>query len=338
MKKAIALTLCVMMLLTFLAGCGSKQEESKPAGDAAAEEPIKIRLAHVVNEKDGFHIAAVKFKELVEERTNNRVQIEIFPNATLGDERTLLEGMQMATIDMGVITNGPVANFLPEIAVFEMPFLFSSGEEAYKILDGPIGKVLLDKLETVNLKGLAYAERGFRNLTNSKRPVHTPADVEGLKIRVMENPVYIDTFKALGANTVPMAWTEALTALQQGTIDGQENPVNVIHSFKLHETQKYLSMTRHTYAPALFVMSLKKFKELPEDVQQVFIEAAQEAAEHERKVNAENEQKQLEDLKNWGMEIIQPDLEPFKKAVKPVYDKYGDKFGEYLDKIQKELE
>lgn len=126
--------------------------------------------------------------------------------------------------------------------MFELPFLFPSPEAAYAVLDGPIGRELLDELERVQLKGLAYAERGFRNLTNDVRPVYTPQDVAGLKVRVMENPVYIDTFQTLGANTVPMAWTEALTAMQQGTIDGQENPINVIYSFRLYEPQRYLSI------------------------------------------------------------------------------------------------
>ncbi len=297
----------------------------------------KIKLAHVVNERDGFHIAAVKFKELVEAQTKGKILIELYPNATLGDERTLLEGMQMGTIDMGVITNGPVANFLPEMAVFEMPFLFSEGKQAYEVLDGPIGKELLKKLETVNLIGLAYAERGFRNLTNSKRPVRVPADLQGLKIRVMENPVYIDTFKTLGANTLPMAWTECLTALQQKTIDGQENPLNVIHSFKLNETQKYLSLTRHTYAPALFVMSKRVYGKLTPDQQKIFRESAQTASEYERKVDTENESAQLADLKAKGMEIIEPDVNAFKQAVQPVYAKYEQRYGDYLKRIRATL-
>lgn len=299
--------------------------------------PRVIKLAHVVNERDGFHIAALKFKELVEARTKGQLVIDIYPNASLGDERTLLEGMQLGVTDMGVITNGPIANFLPRIAVFELPFLFASPEEAYHVLDGPIGKKLLAELETVNPKGLAYAERGFRNLTNSKRPVSTPADLKGLKIRVMENPVYIATFKALGANAVPMAWTECLTALQQGVIDGQENPVNVIYAFKLHETQKYLSLTRHTYAPALFVMSLKVYKSLPADIQRILVECAQSAAEHERKWNAEQESSQLEAIAKNGMVITRPDLKLFKEAVKPVYDSYRDKFGELIEEIEAEI-
>ena len=293
----------------------------------------------MVNEQDGFHIAATKFEELVEERTEGKVNIEIFPNASLGDERTLLEGMQIGTVDMGVITNGPVANFVEEMAVFELPFLFPSPEAAYSVLDGPIGQELLDKLADVNLKGLAYAERGFRNLTNSERAVNSPEDLDGLRIRVMENPVYTDTFRELGANAIPMAWTEALTAMQQGTIDGQENPVNVIHSFKLDETQNYMTLSRHTYAPAIFVMGMPAWNQLPEAAQAVLEEAAQEAAEHERQVNADMEAEQLAALREAGMEINDaPDMEAFQAAVAPVYEKYGEQFGDYLPRIQEALQ
>ena len=326
------LTSCLLIAAMALSGCGGaeKKPEAKPAAG-----PQTIKLAHVVNEKDGFHIAALKFKELVEARTKGAVKVEVFPNASLGDERTLIEGMQIGTIAMGVITNGPVANFLPEIAAFEMPFMFASPEEAYKVLDGPVGQKVLAKLDAINLKGLAYAERGFRNLTNSKKVVKTPADMAGLKIRVMENPVYIDTFKTLGTNAVPMAWTEALTALQQGTIDGQENPVNVIYSFKLNETQKYLTMTKHSYAPALFLMSKKVFGSFNKETQDILVKAAQEAAVHERKWNAEQMTEQLKTLKEKGMQITDPDTAAFQAAVKPVYDKYGPKFGTLLDDINK---
>ena len=311
---------------------------SANAADFDDMEPVTLRLAHVVNEQDGFHIAALKFEELVEERTEGKVDVEIYPNASLGDERTLLEGMQIGTVDMGVITNGPVANFVEEMAVFELPFLFPSNEAAYAVLDGPIGQELLDKLSDVNLKGLAYAERGFRNLTNSERAVNSPADLDGLRIRVMENPVYTDTFRELGANAIPMAWTEALTAMQQGTIDGQENPVNVIHSFELNETQAHMTLSRHTYAPAIFVMGMPVWSQLPEAAQSVIEEAAQEAAEHERQMNAEMEAAQLAALREAGMQINDsPDLGAFQDAVAPVYEKYGEQFGDYLPRIQEAL-
>jgi len=308
------------------------------ASDFSDMDPVTLRLAHVVNEQDGFHIAAVKFQDLVAERTEGAVSIELYPNASLGDERTLLEGMQIGTVDMGVITNGPVANFVEEMAVFELPFLFPSPQAAYDVLDGPIGQELLDKLSEVNLKGLAYAERGFRNLTNSERPVNSPEDMDGLRIRVMENPVYVDTFRALGANAIPMAWTEALTAMQQGTIDGQENPVNVVHSFKLNETQNYMTLSRHTYAPAIFVMGMPAWSKLPEAAQEVVTQAAQEAAEYERKINAEMASKQLAELREAGMQINDnPDIEAFQAAVAPVYEQYGKQFGDYLPRIQEAL-
>ncbi|MFG6160042.1 TRAP transporter substrate-binding protein [Halomonas sp. 1390] len=312
------------------------------AGAHAAEfddmDPITLRLAHVVNEQDGFHIAAEKFEELVEERTAGKVDIELYPNATLGDERTLLEAMQIGAVDMGVITNGPVANFVEEMAVFELPFLFPSPDAAYEVLDGPIGQELLAKLSEVNLKGLAYAERGFRNLTNSERAVTSPADLDGLRIRVMENPVYVDTFRELGANAIPMAWTEALTAMQQGTIDGQENPVNVIHSFKLYETQDHMTLSRHTYAPAIFVMGMPAWSQLPEAAQAVLVEAAQEAAEHERRVNGEMAAEQLAALREAGMQIVEePDIAAFQEAVASVYEQYGEQFGDYLPRIQEAL-
>ena len=313
------------------------------AGPAAADfdgmEPVTLDLAHVVNEQDAFHVAAVHFKELVEERSEGAVSVEIYPNAELGDERTLLEGMQIGTVDMGVITNGPVANFVEEIAVFELPFLFPDRESAYAVLDGEIGQELLGELERVQLKGLAYAERGFRNLTNSQRPVREPGDIDGLRVRVMENPVYTDTFRALGANATPMAWTEALTAMQQGTIDGQENPVGVVHSFNLDETQTHMTMSRHTYAPAIFVMGLSVWDDLPEATQEVVAEAAQEAAEHARAFNAQMEEEQLAELRERGMEIIEDaDLAAFQEAVQPVYDEYGAQFGDYLERIRAQLD
>lgn len=303
--------------------------------DVADMDPMTLRLAHVVNEQDAFHVAATRFRDLVAERTDGRLTIEIFPNATLGDERTLLEGMQIGSVDMGVITNGPVANFLEEMAVFELPFLFPSPEAAYAVLDGEIGQELLDRLSEVNLKGLAYAERGFRNLTNSQREIRSPADIDGLRIRVMENPVYTDTFRELGANAIPMAWTEALTAMQQGTIDGQENPVGVVHSFKLNETQTHMTLTRHTYAPAVFVMGMPAWSRLPEAAQEIVVEAAREAGAHARAFNAEMEATQLEELREAGMIIIDDaDLTAFQEAIVPVYARYGEAFGDYLTRIQ----
>ncbi|HQE67617.1 MAG TPA: DctP family TRAP transporter solute-binding subunit, partial [Bacillota bacterium] len=264
----IALSIIMVFSLT---ACGEKAAPAAeaPAGEAPAAsgsaEPTVLKLGMTINEQDSFYVCAQKFAELVKERTNNAYNIELFPNSALGDERTMLESMQMGTLDAGIITSGPFVNFVPEFGVLDLPFLFPNNEAAYKVLDGEVGKEILAKLEAKDLKGLAYAERGFRNLTNSVRPVKSAADVKGLKIRVMENEVYIASFNALGVNTVPMAWTEALTALQQGTIQGQENPVNVIHAYKMWDSQKYVTMTRHAYAAAVITFSLETFNKLPAD-------------------------------------------------------------------------
>ncbi len=293
----------------------------------------------MVNTEDTYHIAATRFQELVSEKTDGAVTVDIYPNASLGDERMLLEGMQIGTVDMGVITNGPVANFVDTFSVFELPFLFPSSEAAYDVLDGEIGQEILGKLEDVNLKGLAYAERGFRNITNSRNAINEPADLDGLRLRVIENEVYVDTFRTLGANAVPMAWTEALTALQQGTIDGQENPVNAIHAFNLAETQDYLTMTRHIYAPAIFIMSLPKWSGLQEEAQAAVLEAAQEASAYAREQNSVMEAEQLTELREAGMEINEsPDIEAFQAAVAPVYEKYGQQFDDFLPRIQEAVQ
>lgn len=335
MKKFLALLMAMLMALSLVA-CGGGAS-TPTGGDATADSPRVLKLGTTVNEEDSFHVAATKFAELVESRTNGAYKIEIYPNGSLGDEPAMLESMQIGTLDAAIVTSGPFVNFCPDMGVLDMPFLFASNEEAYKILDGDIGQELLGELESANLKGLAYAERGFRNLTNSVRPVQSAADISGLKIRVMENEVYTATFKALGVNAVPMAWSEALTALQQGTIEGQENPVNVLHSYKLWETQQYCTLTRHAYASAIITMSLDVFNGLPADVQDIFKAAAQEAAEYERQWVADNEATQLQDLKDGGMEIIEdPDMASFQSAVQSVYDSYPQ-YADNLARIQAEL-
>ena len=357
MKKSAKLLSAVMAgaMVLSMAGCGSSSNsaettaaaaETTAAADSSAAESKEatsntdatvIKLGTTVNEQDSFQVCAEKFAELVKERTNGAYEIEIHPNGALGDERTMLESMQMGTLDMGIITSGPFVNFSSAMGVLDMPFLFANNEEAYKILDGEIGKELLATLEDADLKGLAYAERGFRNITNSKKPITNAADVAGLKLRVMENDVYTATFKALGVNAVPMAWSDALTALQQGTIDGEENPINVIYSYKLWESQKYVTLDRHSYSTAIITMSNDLFKSLPEDVQTIFEESAQEAAEYERQWVADQEADQLQEIKDHGMEVVEnPDVDSFRAAVQSVYDAYPD-YADYITRIQDAL-
>ena len=310
LTKLFAMMLAVMMVCSIAA--------------VSASAETTLQFGTTVNEQDSFQVAAEKFAELVKERTNGEYVIEIYPNGTLGGEADMLEQMSMGMLDMGIITAGPFVNYSAMMGVLDMPFLFASNEEAYKILDGDIGKELLDTLEDANLKGLAYAERGFRNITNSVKPVANAADVAGLKLRVMENEIYTATFKALGVNAVPMNWQDTLTALQQGTVEGQENPINVIWSYKMWEyNQKYCVLDRHSYSTAIITMSLDLFNSLDEATQEIFLTSAQEAAEYERAWVAEKEAGQLQEIKDNGIEVIEnPDVNSFREAVQVVYDAY----------------
>ena len=323
MKKVTFISLLLVLCLSL-------------TGLAGAE--TVFQLGTTVNEQDSFQVAAVKFAELVNERTNGAYKIEIYPNGVLGGESDMLDSMSMDMLDLGIITSGPFVNFCKEMGVLDMPFLFASNEEAYRILDGEIGQELLDKLENAGLKGLAYAERGFRNITNSVKPVASAADVENLKLRVMENEVYTKTFQALKVNAVPMAWQDALTALQQGTIEGQENPINVIYSYGLWDyNQKYITLDRHSYSTAIITMSLEKWNALDADTQAIFKQAAQEAAEYERAWVAEQEAGQLDAIKSHGVEVIEtPDVDSFRNAVQSVYDAYPQ-YAEYIGRIQEAL-
>ncbi len=307
------------------------------SGSTAFAETV-LKLGTTVNEQDSFQVAAEKFKALVEERTNGNFKIEIYPNGSLGGESDMLDSMTMDMLDMGIITSGPFVNFSKMMGVLDMPFLFANNAEAYKILDGKIGQELLDTLEAANLKGLAYAERGFRNVTNSIRPVKNAEDIKGLKLRVMENEVYTATFKALGVNATPMQWADALTAMQQETIEGEENPINVIYSYGLWDyNQKFVTLDRHSYSTAIITMSLEAFNRLDDETKKIFKQSAQEAAEYERQWVADKEAGQLEAIKSHGVEVVEnPDVDSFRNAVKVVYDAYPQ-YSEYITKIQAEL-
>ncbi len=318
------LTIALVFMLALSASC------------AFAETVLK--LGTTVNEQDSFQVAAERFKALVEERTGGNYKIEIYPNGSLGGESDMLDSMTMDMLDMGIITSGPFVNFSKMMGVLDMPFLFANNAEAYKILDGTIGRELLATLEEANLKGLAYAERGFRNVTNSIRPVANAEDIKGLKLRVMENEVYTATFKALGVNATPMQWADALTAMQQNTIEGEENPINVIFSYGLWDyNQKFVTLDRHSYSTAIITMSLEAFKRLDAETQKIFEQSAQEAAEYERQWVADQEAGQLAAIKSHGVEVVEnPDVDSFRKSVQSVYSAYPQ-YADYISRIQAEL-
>ena len=313
MKRFTLLTLVLVLGLAVIC-----------ASPALAKTTLK--LATVTPTKHAYNEGAREFARLIKEGTNGEVVIKVYPGGQLGKgERELVEGMQMGIIDIAVTSTGPLSNFSPDMGMVDLPFLFLSNEHVDKVLDGPVGRKLLDGLEKANLKGLAFMENGFRNFTNSARPLEKPEDLKGLKFRTMENPVHLASVRSLGAQAVPMSWGEVYTSLQTGVIDGQENPVAIIWVNKMNEVQKYLSLTGHFYSPAPLTMSKRKFDKLKPEWQELFIKAALEAAAFERKFIRDAEIKQVEDLKSWGMDVRTVDKQLFVEAMKPAYTDFYKK-------------
>jgi TRAP-type transport system periplasmic protein len=293
---------------------------------------FNLKLGHAVNTTDGQHAAAVKLAELVKQRTNGDVEITIYPANQLGNDAAMINGVRGGTIDIvssGASNyNGIVAN----TAAMELPFVFRSAQHAYTVLDGPVGTGVLNELAPHGLKGLAYWENGWRAFTNNKRPIRTPDDVKGLKIRSTGNPYHIQAFKLLGMNPSPMAIAELYTALETGTFDAQEHPINVTWSSKFYEVQKYLTVSNHIYSPLILVMNKAKFDSLPANYQQIVVDAAREAAKYQRDLNAQNAGKVVAELKKSGMQVVETvDMAPFQKIVsEPIAKTFAEKNGAAL--------
>jgi len=287
--------------------------------------------AHTSPPDHPYTLGMVRYADLVKERTNGRVAIQIHHSRQLGDERQVVEGLQLGTIHLTVTSTGPLGGFVPEMNVVDLPFLFRDAEHAYKVLDGEIGRGLLNKFDAVGIKGLAFWENGFRHITTSKKPVREPTDMKGLKIRVMENKVHQAAFRQLGSDATPMAWGEVFTSLQQGLLDAQENPIPIIYTFKLNEVQKYVSLTGHVYSPAPLLMSKKSWDRMPPEIQKAMFDTAVEVARYQRGLIREQEQKQIGELRAKGMTIIeQPDRAAFREAMKPVFEQFQGQFGKDL--------
>jgi len=298
------------------------------------DKQVVLKLGHAVAPEHPYHLGAVRFSELVAQRTNNKVKIDVYPSTQLGNERDMVEGLQLGTIDLVVTSTGPLGGFVPKMFVVDLPFLFRDREHAYKVLDGPIGRDLLDAFSAKGIKGLAFWENGFRQITNNVRPIEKPEDLKGIKIRTMENKVHLASFKAFGASPTPMAWSEVYTALQQKTIDAQENPIAIIYHQKIFEVQKYLTLTGHFYSPTPLLMSLKAFDSLPKDIQKIMLDTAIECATYERNLLRDSEAKQIAEIKAKGMQVTTPNKKPFLDAAAPVYKEFEAQFGkETIDKI-----
>lgn len=285
-----------------------------------AMSAMTIKLGVVTKPGSAQNIVAEKFKELIEQQSKGDINVKIFHSSSIGTETEILQQIQMGAVQMGVITGGPFDTFDPIVRVINYPFMFKDNDQADKILDGPLGAEILKSLESSGFKGLCFSENGFRNLTNNKTAVKTPEDIKGLKIRVMSSALHNAIWKGLGANPTPMPWP-IYTELEQGVIDGQENPLWVIEVYKFYEIQKHMTLTRHVYSPHIDVASLNWWKGLKPGQQEMIQKAMYDAAVFQRKDNRSKDADRLKLLKEKGMLIEEnPDIAAFRAKVADLKD------------------
>jgi len=297
-----------------------------------AQAQTVLKFGYAVSKDSHYGVGTGVFCAEIEKNTQGRYKCQEFPNGSLGGEREMIESVQLGTLDLVTTSSGPLGNFVPDVKIFDIPFLFRDYDHARKVLDGKIGQDILKKFDSKGLVGLVWGENGFRHMTNNKHPIRTPADAAGLKMRTMENKVHMEGYKAFGILPTPMAFTELFTALQQGTVDGQENPIPVILAAKFSQVQKYLSLTGHVYSPATIIMNPGVYNKLSADDKKIFQEAAKAGATAMRKRVNDDEARGIALLRKDGVEVTEKvDGEAFRKAIAPAYQGYAKEFG--ADKI-----
>jgi tripartite ATP-independent transporter DctP family solute receptor len=346
-KFAVGIVIPALLVLSACGG-GNSQEAPKPAEpskEPAASETIKERTIKAgigLNEDHPQGQGLKKFAELVDQKSGGKLKVQNFYAAQLGDDQKMTDALKAGTQEITIPSTSPLVGMVKEFGIFDFPFLFNNGEEADKVLDGPVGQKVMEKLPEHGLVGLTYWENGFRNLTNSKRPVATAADFNGLKIRTMQNQVHLEAFQALGANPTPMAFSEVFTALESKTVDGQENPLATIESNKFYEVQPYLSLTQHVYTPFAFLVSKKFWDQLSDEEKKIIQDSAIEAGAFQRELNRSVNGEALERLKTAGMQANEVTAEAkaeMNEIVKPVIDKFAKEIGQDLvNELYSEIE
>ena len=295
---------------------------------APAMAQTVLKMGYATPTGSHYWVGSNTFCEQVEKGTQGRYKCQQFPNSALGGEREMIEAVQLGTLDLVNTSTGPLGNFVPETRIVDIPFLFRDYDHARKVMDGQVGQDLLAKMRAKGLVGLAWTENGFRHMTNNKRPIVTAQDAAGLKMRTMENKVHMDGYKTFGILPTPMAFPELFTALQQGTVDGQENPIPVILSAKFAQVQKYLSLTGHVYSPAVIILSPNVWNKLSDADKKVFLEAAKAGSAAQRKKVNDDEANGIAILKKDGMQVTEKvDGDSFRKAAAPAYVQFAKEFG-----------
>jgi TRAP-type transport system periplasmic protein len=301
---------------------------------AAHAQAVKLTLGHGAAVGNPRHEASVKFAEVLKAKTGGRIEVQVAPSAQLGDDAAMVTALRTGALDMSANSQGAVANAVPEYAAFGMPFMFSSAAAAFKLLDGPLGKELADKSAEKGLVLLGTWDNGIRQMTNSKRPITKVEDMKGLKMRVPPDATLVDIMKSLGAESQQIKFAELYVALQQGVVDGQENPLVNIHASKLYEVQKHLALTNHQFQMTPFLMSKRSWDKLSDADKKAVQEAAAEATAMQRKLSQEADDRLLAELKAKGVQVTTPDKAAFAKATADVDDKWmAGPIGPYVKKV-----
>ena len=329
--KAI-LAACVASSLAFLAG----------AGHAADIKERTFKVAFVQPKDHPQGIALEKFAEIVGKNSGGKMKVRVFAGGTLGGDAAVIQSLQGGTIEMTAVATSLLGGQIKEFAMLDFPYLFNEFKEADAVLDGPIGKQLNDKLPEKGLIGISYWEHGFRNMTNSRRPITKLEDFQGLKIRVLQLPLYVDMFNTLGAYAVPMPYPELYTGMETKTVDGQENTFSSIETAKFYEVQKYASTTRHVYQPLIVLFSKKIWDTLSADERKILLDAGKEAQPFARMMTREADAKALESLKAKGLNVSEfppAAVAQMRERLKPVIDKYSKEVGEAMvNEMQAEID
>jgi len=323
--KNILNTFILLVMAVAFTACGEKE--------ATGDKPLVLQLGHVANLEQPYHLASEMFAKNVEERTNGQIKIQVFPNSQLGGQRDLVEGLELGTVDIALTSSATLGNFLPTAQVIDLPFLFRDLQHVYNVVDGPLADEIYAGAEDINMVVLSTWENGFRNIGNNTRPVRKPEDMEGIKIRVFQNQLYIDMFEKVGALPTPMAMSEVFTALQQGTIDSMENAVTQIYASKFYETLDYLTLTEHTYNPQVVGINKDKWASISPENQEIILEAARESRDYNRAIAAERSKEYLVKMEEHGLKIeylTAEEKNAFKEAMKPVWEKYYGVIGQDL--------
>lgn len=342
--KFSSLATLIIFSMLFLIGCSSKSEtssdeitQSSKEQSSQSSQPLSLNVTHVVPEDHASNLALLEFKDSIETRTDGRIEINIFPNGQLyGSDREAVEAVQLNNIEITMVATPTLASFKSEFMVMDLPFIFETREAAHKAMDGELGEQLNALLPEINLVSMGYGENGFRHLVNNIHPIEKPEDLQGLKMRVMENKLYQDTLNLLGANASPLAFGELYSALQQGIFDGMDNPISLIHTMKFYEVQKYLTLSGHVYAPVITVINKSAYDSIPSDLKDIFDEEAKNLHQRQREITFNQDTKKLQDIINEGMEVNELSAEQkaaFVKQLEPIYEQYAEVIGEDLIKL-----